>query len=325
MRVENTNINSTQKSNNIANTSSQSQNIEIGKLLASNSVKTQSSNKTINGSNASITIERQENSSIPGFNTQKLTIKPSDGLSFTIDLHIDNSCNAENQNLTEKISKIISNLPSNVLEDLKEECKHIAIPKNIVYNKEAKGLAIGPLNQIFLSADRMKDMTNAEVSDTLIHELGHLIDYHKSSFGIGEATNSYKREFNKLKTNITKDLGFDTEAHTFKGVNELFADYYLYQSSKVSDNHRSKAIFDLLNSYKNDVETLSSEELQSKYGEKTSSIIELTNNWKTMERQFKYYLGNVNDPEIVDRMDETKTPMNLEQLNQQIEKQNKKF
>lgn len=322
MRVENNQINPTQHSNSVTtSTTTQKQNFKIGKLLVSGASKT--ANKSISGKNANINIEQQTNSVMIGFNSQKLNITTADGENFTIDLHISNSCINDNAELTERLSKVLSNLPPNVLKDIKEECKHIVIPQNIIYNKEAKGLAIGPLNQIFLSADKLKEMTNQEISETFVHEIGHLIDEHSSSFTKGKATNSYTRKFNTLKEFMTEDLGFDRNAHTFKGTNEFFADYYLYNNLEVSNKHRSKAIFDLLTTYRNDVETLSYEELSAKYPDKADNIIELNKNWKSLEKDFKYYFENLEDPEIVYRMNENAHPMSFEQLDEKFNQQNK--
>ena len=321
MRVENNEVHWNSNTDGIKTVKPQNNtNIEIGKLLTSNTVKT-TNDKTVKGTSATVVAQQQAESEMIGFNTQKLNITTAEGVTFTLDLHISKICFKDNTELTERLSKVLSNLPPKVLMDIKEECKHIVIPENIIYNKEAKGLALGPLNQIFLSADKLKELSNQEISETLVHELGHLVDYHSSSFGMSHGTKSYQREFSALKELISKDLGFDTEAHSFSGVKELFADYYLYNNFNVSDKHRSKQIFDLLTTYKNDVSTLSEEELKEKYDNKTNDVIELSNKWKALERQFKYYLGNVEDPEIVDRMNEDAKPMTFEQLDEKIEQQ----
>lgn len=216
--------------------------------------------------------------------------------------------------ITTKLAKVIAELPPQYLDDLSQECKHIMLTNDIIYNKDAVALAIGPLNQIFLSASKIETLSEKEYAEVLIHETGHLIDQTNCSM-TGKATKWYKMEFEDLKKSISDDLGFDTEIHSLDSVSEFFADYYLNTVYDVSEKHRSNKLFKLLNGYQTDVNNLSTEELEKKYGDKKQRVIELSKKWQSVKKDFDYFLNNIHSGSI-ERADEEAKPMNFEQINE---------
>ncbi len=288
----------------------------IGDYLANSSVTENTDDISIssNGKNAEVTLKDSDSKfQVPGFTAQKIDISVPGKENITINLFTANNIKKEDiVKIKQKLVDTISNLPPEVLEDLNQECKHILITNNIIYNKDALALAIGPLNQIFLSASQMKDLSEERFAETLVHENGHLVDQTNCSI-TGKATKWYKKEFEDFKNSITKDLGFDVETHSLDSVSELFADYYLNTVYEVSEEHRANKLFTLLEQYQNDVNTLSREDLETKYGDKTDNIIELVEKWNKIDNGFAYVLGNINSGEI-ERANISAEPLNFEQI-----------
>lgn len=281
--------------------------------------------KSAQGISADVELSSVEKSAIPAFNKQRLQIKTTQGQVFNINVFIQSSADIEKvDKLSKTLTKTLSNLPLNILEDMQKECKHIFILKNIPHNIEAKALAIGPLNQIFLSSDKVVDLSEEELSDTLTHETGHLIDQTNCHF-TGKASNMNKRSFATLKELLTPDLGFDQKSHSLANVSEFFADYYLKKSGFPSKNHRCISLFNKLDEYKNDFKLLDEEALNSKYGKHSEKIRLIAKKWAKLENDFIYFLTNINSGEV-ERMDENAKPMSLEQIderNQRIKKKAK--
>ena len=300
-----------------------SKNSEI-KLFESNGENLGTVSNTAQGVSADVTINKNiEESSILGFSKQKIQINTLQGQSFEINLFIQGTADAEKiKILSEKIAKVMSNLPEKALVDMQKECRHIFILKNIPHNSQAKGLAIGPLNQIFLSSDLTFELSKEELSDTLIHETGHLIDQTNCKF-TGKASNINKRAFTALKELLTSDLGFDPESHSLASISEFFADYYLNKIGSPSKNHRCVALFNKLDEYKKAFETLEEEAFNNKYGEQSEKIKLIAKKWEKLEGDFIYFLTNIDNGEV-ERIDENAQPMSLEQIeerNQQIKKE----
>ena len=278
--------------------------------------------KTTQGTNADVELGKIENSAIPGFSKQCLQIKTTQGEVFNINVFIQSSADIEKvDKLSKTLTKTLSNLPLNILEDMQKECKHIFILKNIPHNIEAKALAIGPLNQIFISSDRMSEEPEEELANTITHELGHLVDRTNTS-GNEQCSKLHVKAFNNVKNTLINDLGFNPESHSLAKPSEMFADYYLYQRGNPRNNHRCIELFDTLLAYKADVETLTSEELNSIYGEKTEKIKFVVSEWKKLEKNYDAFLEFL-DKGTLSRIKEDAQPMSLEQI-EEINNQNKK-
>lgn len=288
--------------------------------IFNNSETNQDTNISINGSNATISINNNaQNSIVPGFIQYNLTITTKEKQTFNISIHIDKNANKEylDKALT-KLMKILSNMNKDTLNDLGLELKHILLTDNIIFNKQASGMAIGPLNQIFLSTEKLAKMNDEECLTTITHELGHLIDYSNAPMMHGKATQWYKSEFNNLKKTIDVNLDFKTDSHMFDSCSELFADYYAYTKGALIDTptRKAKTQFDLLEKYYTDTNNLSKEELDTKYGEKSDSVRQVASAWKTLKGNFHYYLGNLKTGYITkeERADVNTLPQNYEQL-----------
>lgn len=269
-------------------------------------------NTTI-GTSAEVNVSNAKAAKIPGFTEQKLQIKNLEGQAFEINLFIQGSADPEKvKQLSEKLTKTLSNLPTNTLEDLQKECKHIFILKNIPHNTQAKALAIGPLNQIFISSDRMAEEPEEELANTITHELGHLVD-RTNMKGNEQCSKLHVDAFKNVKNTLINDLGFDSEFHSLDKPSELFADYYLYKSGNSSENHRCRKIFDTLRAYKTDVENLTPKEFNTKYGEKSEKINFLISEWSKLESNYDAFLKYL-DKGTIPRMNEEAQPLSLEQI-----------
>lgn len=288
--------------------------------IFNNSETNQDTNISINGSNATISINNNaQNPIVPGFIQYNLTITTKEKQTFNISIHIDKNANKEylDKALT-KLMKILSNMNKDTLNDLGLELKHILLTDNIIFNKQASGMAIGPLNQMFLSTEKLAKMSDEECLTTITHELGHLIDYSNAPMLRGKATQWYKSEFNNLTKSLDVNLDFKTDSHMFDNCSELFADYYAYTAGTLIDTptRKAKTQFDLLEKYTYDLENLSSEEIEAKYGEHVNSVKQVATAWKTLKGNFHYYLGNLKTGYITkeDRADVNTLPQNYEQL-----------
>ncbi len=268
----------------------------------------------VQGKGAAVSAdERYSSSNIPGFMMKKVSVTLKNNTSFSFNLHIAKNVDAEKlDQITELLTRVVSNLPEACLKDFSEECTNILITETIPNNKRASALAIGPLNQIFLSAHYLSMMSDSKCAETLVHEIGHLVDQTNCSF-TRRATKYYKKDFEKLKQNLTEELRFDTQSHTLSSIGEFFADYYLTKRLKVSDDNRSKIVFEKLNQYSEDVKNLSDIELRDKYGDNTEQIINISDVWQDMKNDFEFFLKNI-DSGVVERMDENANPMSFEQI-----------
>lgn len=279
-------------------------------------------NNTTQGLNADVETGNTKTSAIPGFAKQQLQIRTLQGQTFNINLFIQGSANPEKvKQLSEKLTKTLSNLPANILEDMQKECKHIFILKNIPHNVKAKALAIASLNQIFISSDRMAEESEESLADTITHELGHLVDSTKTTSN-EQCSKLHVEAFNNIKNTLINDLGFDPESHSLAKPSEMFADYYLYTQGNPSENHRCRALFDTIFNYKADIENLTSEEFSAKYGEKSEKIRFVISEWGRLERNYEAFLQYLDKGRMA-RMDENAQPMSLEQIQEVIDKNQK--
>ena len=309
----------------ILNTSSEVKNtpkeeVRIGDYLANNSSEVTNSNSA-SGKSAEVELSNKiEKSIIPGFTKQNITIKTASGVEFNATLHVQANTDKEQAKiLSDKITKIVSNLPPQVLEDIKEELRHITICPNIILNKDAKALAVSELNQIFLSAEVLSGASEKDIEETITHELGHLIDRREGTFE-GKWSEYCKNSFDNLKKSLTPDLGFEKDVYTMSNPRECFADYYLYKCGAPSDNHRSKQLFDKLQTYYNDVSNLSSEELQAKYGENTNAVKSAAEKWSKLQKEFDFVLTGTQSGKY-QRLKESVEPLSIEQMTE-INEQN---
>lgn len=250
---------------------------------------------------------------VPGFEAHEVQFILDDGQEFSVNLYVSEDLIPEQADkMAQKFMRVMCNLSPEFLDEFKNECKHVLlVPENEI-NSEAWAQAVGQTNQMFISVSKMLNLSDQKFAETLIHETGHLVD--QTNGFTGKASKAWNSEFNQLKGLITADLGFDAETKTLTSASEMFADYYLNNQCEVSEEHRSKLLFKLLNQYSNDVEKLSPEELQAKYGEKTDSIISLTKAWGKLKYGFDYFLGNVSAGDVVERMNESAKPLNFKQL-----------
>lgn len=289
----------------------QAEEIRIGDYLVQNS---ETNPNTVYGKNAEVTLNESQKASImPGFTQQEIQIKTATGVEFRINLHVQKNADQEGvKKLTDKLNRVISNLPPKVLEDMKEEVRHITICPSIIVNKEAKALAMGELNQIFLSVEKMAELSEKEIEETITHEQGHLADRLEGTFA-GKGSKYMKKSFTALKETTTPELGFEKDSYTLSNASELFADYYLYKCGNPSEGHRSKEVFDKLENYNNDVTTLTEEELQAKYGENTQAVKNVAEKWGAIKKELDFYLGNVQSGEYP-RVNEKAVPHSIEQM-----------
>lgn len=273
----------------------------------------------INSIHPSYDVQEQENISIlnsgngiklPGCNLKTLTIKTAD-VNVNIKLYVSNKIDEDKLNkIHAKLTKALKNMPPNVLEDFSKECRTIIVVDEIMLEKHAYAQAIGPLDQIFLSASKMSELSDEDFETTITHELGHLIDNY---YGLGSICSmNYQHEFEDLKSLMTEELGFNTSSHTLDNVREFYADNYLSANYDLPDNHRAKNIFSLLNQYSEDVKTLPQEELKTKYADKTDKIISLINKWNVLHDGFAFYKNNINNG-VLDRMGDA-NPQTYEQI-----------
>ena len=268
------------------------------------------------GTYATVMVDNKADKSIiPGFVKQNLQIKTKNGKIFNISLHIEGKIN--NETLQKSIFTLmtaLSNIPENVLEDIAIECKHIVLSENIVFNKQASAMAIAPLNQMFISAEKLAEMNEDECKTTVVHELGHLVDHSKG----GNATKYYTDEFSGLKNLLTENLGFKPDSHMFDNCREFFADYYTYKAGLIVDTptRKAKTQFDLLEQYAYDVKNMNETELKAKYQDRALEIKNLVTAWEILKTDFDYYLGELTNNNIKesDRADTSREPMNYEQL-----------
>lgn len=269
---------------------------------------------TIKGEGADVSVdEKFSPSTVPGFMSKKVTIHIPGSEAFSVNMHVAKNVNPEQvEKITEKLTRTISNLPQDFLEDFGKECTNLLIVPDIPMEKRAVAHTIGKLNQIFISASHFDKMSDTEYAEVLVHETGHLIDQSNDGM-VGKASKWWNKEFKNLKSVITEDLGFDTKTHSLDNTGELFADYYLNKKMQTSENHRSNKLFDLLKQYNDDVNTLSAEELQDKYGENTDKIIDVAKNWNELKNCFEYYLGNL-ESGTCERMQPDVEPMSHEQI-----------
>ena len=229
---------------------------------------------------------------------------------------MQNFANSENtEKLLDKLTKSISNLPENVLADLQKECKHIfvvdKIPNPTSIKGEPKAMAVGGLNQIFFSAKVMSEISNEQTTDTLVHELGHLVD--QTSSNIGACSKWHNKAYANLKKTLQEDLGFDKESHSLDTAKELFADYYLFKSGIATEDNRCRKLFDTINSYKSDYEEFNSDDFRSKYGDKSEKIVFMLKEWEKLENNYEYFLRNL-DSKSISRANFGMQPMSIEQI-----------
>lgn len=312
MKINNDGIvyNTTQGISNIDKTNT---NQNIGELMVQNSGSTQTQNNII-GKNAEVNLEKTPHkSTLPGFTEQKIHIKTASGIEFDVSLHTQASIDREKANqFKEKICRVISNFPPKVLEDMKAEMKHITLCPNIILNKDALALGVCEINQIFLSTDKMADLSEKEIEETLIHEQGHLADRLEGTFA-GKGSKYMKKSFDALKEVCTPEFGFEENSYTLSNTSEFFADYYLYKNGEPSNKHRGKQFFDLLENYSNDVNKLTEIELLEKYGEKTLAIKDIVTKWSAIKKELDFYLKNVQSGDYP-RANEKAKPHTIEQM-----------
>ena len=83
-------------------------------------------NNTTQGLNADVETGNTKTSAIPGFAKQQLQIRTLQGQTFNINLFIQGSADPEKvKQLSEKLTKTLSNLPANILEDMQKECNEV--------------------------------------------------------------------------------------------------------------------------------------------------------------------------------------------------------
>ena len=307
-QIKNTSLNpSIEAKNNSQN------DVRIGDYLVQNSEGGIEAH-SLKGKSAEVTLSQKvQKSLMPGFTKQNISIKTAGGVEFNITLHVQASTDKEQvQSITEKLCRVFSNLPPQVLDDMKEELRHVTICPNIVHNKDAIALAISELNQVFLSAERLSTLSDKEVEETLIHEIGHLIDRREGTFE-GKWSQYCQKNFEALKSVATPELGFEKDSYTMSNTSECFADFYLYKCGAPSENHRGRQFFERLDNYLNDVSTLSKEELQVKYGDNTNSIIDVAEKWKAFYSEFNFILTGTQSGKYP-RLLEVVEPLSIEQM-----------
>ena len=286
--------------------------ISIGDYLVQNSAETNSN--SINGKTAEVVLSPNiKKSVIPGFTKQNIAVRTLEGVEFNVTLHVQANTNKEQvKELSDKLCKVISNLPPQVLSDMKEETRHITICPNIIHRKDAKAMAVGELNQIFLSAELLAGTTEKDLEETLIHEQGHLIDRREGTFA-GKWSTYCQKDFDAVKELATSELGFEVDLYTLSNTRECFADYYLYKCGKPSDEHESKVIFEKLEYYSNEVASLSNEELQATYGENTDKVKDIAKKWKILRNNFDFLLTGTQSGKYP-RLVETAQPLSIESM-----------
>lgn len=257
---------------------------------------------------------------LPGMKTKLITINTSSGVNCNIKLYTAQNIDDQTvKNIETKLTNALKNMPENVLDDFAKECRTLVLLDEISIEKRAYALAMGPLDQIFLSASKMENLSDEGFETTIVHELGHLIDnYYQimhGAQGIQSTVASiiYQRDFDKLKKMMSEELGFDTSSHTLDNVKEFYADAYLDSNYDLPQSHRAKNIFDLLKKYDNDVKNLTLEELEEKYEQNTEKIKELVNQYDKLKSGFNYYRGNIDADDQYLRIDKHE-PMTLEQI-----------
>ena len=292
------------------NQTNQSENIRIGELMVQ---ETETNENKIYGKSAEVEINNSEKSAIPGFVQNKIIIKTKDGKEFSVNLFVQgNTDPAQAKKLTEKLTKVIANLPPKTLDDMQQEMKHITICPNIIVNNKALALAIAPLNQIYLSASNMAELSEAEIENTLIHEQGHLADRIEGMFA-GNFSRYFEKEFSELINALNQDPNINTNTHTCSRVGEFFADYYLHKNGTHTKEHRSEEIFYKLEAYKDDFQNLTETELFAVYGENVDMVKNIAKKWAPMSEQFDQYFRRLGEGDW-DRINEKAAPMSVEQI-----------
>jgi len=277
---------------------------------------------SVTGTSATVNLDTGNSKSIvPGFEQRKLVIKTQKGNSFTINLHVSQDMAPEMlQEMLPKLVKSFANMPEDVLNNYSVECKHILLADEIPYNKDAKALAIGPLNQIFISAEKFSMMREEDCMSTLVHELGHLIDYSQNPFIMGKATDCNKKEFSNLALAVSKDSGYDYDMYMLSSGSELFADYYAYRSGVLVDSNtrNSKSQIDRFEAILSDSQNLNEEALSEKYQCDVQVVKDIANAWGKIKHTMDYYLSNVESGlvTIEERANLSRKPMNFAQIDE---------
>lgn len=232
------------------------------------------------GESASIKIVPAPlNRKIQNYNNYKLDIKTNDGKNFKLNFYLpSNTQNPQVEVAQEKLLDILSNLPPNVYDDLKKECRTIILTNSMKTNdgEEASGVAVGGLDTMYLSVELMSKRSLERSSETVIHELGHLIDgYHQKGHS-KEFTDEQEAKFKTLLANLENFPELNENCYSFKKASETFADYYMFKKLKgnLTPDHRAN-VFHTLEQYSNDVRKLPENELITKYGEQVENVKKL--------------------------------------------------
>lgn len=161
----------------------------------------------------------------------------------------------ENMNIKHKVSmmKYFQTLPGEVLFDISIECKNIDSMAEAKVRKFIDKLLSGIYTKAAAYYHPGRDKITSRNDDTLIHELGHAIDYHYryKFFNLSEANNNkaFDKAFKLGLARYEKD-GYkkDNNIQMFSGKNEycttnkveLFAE--CYDLLMTGDNHSADCI-----------------------------------------------------------------------------------
>ena len=252
-------------------------------------------------------------------NWPKIVIKGENGENTEIEVrirNIDMSAMKDEQDymfLMTNLTNALSNLPANVLEDLKNNVSFISL-KSLAYGTAGTAGSSGE------TLDEYKEFINLDVPDglidnlsTLTHEIGHTVDNGISGYATDKNTEKIKTFIENLNmSDIPDNLKL---SYATKNPRELFAEYYTYSNLKDkggSHLKESNQLFGILERSLNNGDPYGWKEIKEILDGTKDKSLSMTNEYINVLNENEAYFVDLNNQDGAipeDRMSKYDTEM----------------